>query len=153
MTLLRALLADTRGSMVVETAIVAPVLALLALGAFQVSAIIARQQELQSGAAEAVNIALASSPTTADQRNTLKSIIQASLFPGDANAADKVTVTNVFRCGTDTAYVNALTDCGSGTITATYLRIVVTDTYTPQWTRFGVGSPFNFSVTRTVQIG
>lgn len=148
MTIWRSLLADTAGSMAIETAIVTPVLALMALGSFQVSAIVARQQELQSGAAEAAGIALASSPTTQAQRDTLKSIIQTSL----GLPASKVTVSNVYRCGTATTYVNALTDCGSGIITSTYVKIVVTDTYTPQWTRLGIAKPIVMTVTRTVQI-
>lgn len=144
--------ADETGSMLIETAIVAPVLAIMAIGAFQVSMIVARQQELQSGAAEAVNIALAASPTTVEKRNTVESIIEASLFPGDANAGSKVTVTNQYRCGVAETYVDVATSCSSGEITATYIKIVVTDTYTPEWTKLGVGKPVQFSVTRTVQI-
>ncbi|MCB2056947.1 MAG: pilus assembly protein, partial [Novosphingobium sp.] len=39
--------------MLVETAIVAPVLVLMSMGAFQVSQVVARQTELQGAAAEA----------------------------------------------------------------------------------------------------
>ena len=51
--LLRTLAAETRGAMIVETAVVAPVLILLALGCFEVSQIVSRQHELQSGISEA----------------------------------------------------------------------------------------------------
>lgn len=145
---LRRLLADNEGSMVVETAIIAPVLAFMAIGAFQVSAIVARQQELQSGAAEAVNIALAASPTTQAKRDTVKQVIQASL----GLKTNQVTVENKYRCGTATTYVNAATSCGNGQMTSTYLKLTITDTYTPEWTRLGVGKPINFTVVRTVQI-
>ena len=50
---LATLLRDTRGAMLIETAIVAPVLVLMSLGAFQVSTMVARQSELQSAVAEA----------------------------------------------------------------------------------------------------
>jgi Flp pilus assembly protein TadG len=146
--IVRRLLADTEGSMVVETAIIAPVLAFLAIGAFQVSAIVARQQELQSGAAEAVNIALAASPTTQEKRETVKQVIQASL----GLKASQVTVENKFRCGTTDTYVDAATSCGNGEMTSTYLKLTITDTYMPQWTKLGVGKPINFTVVRTVQI-
>ena len=44
---------DATGAMAIETAIVAPVLVLMAFGSFQVSSMVARQTELQSAAAEA----------------------------------------------------------------------------------------------------
>ena len=44
---------DERGAMMIETAIVAPVLILMSMGAFQVSQVVARQTELQNAAAEA----------------------------------------------------------------------------------------------------
>ena len=52
-------LRDNRGSVVVETALIAPVLALMSVGAFQVSQAVARQHELQTGADDAASLALA----------------------------------------------------------------------------------------------
>ena len=34
-----------------------------------------------------------------------------------------------------------------------YVQISLTDTYTPVWAKVAFGSPFNYSVVRTVQIG
>ncbi|NCU11657.1 MAG: pilus assembly protein, partial [Sphingomonadaceae bacterium] len=59
---------ESDGAMVIETALVAPVLVLLSLGAFQISGVIARQTELQSAASEAAAIALASPPDSATKR-------------------------------------------------------------------------------------
>ena len=67
----RTLLRDARGSMAIETAIVAPVLAMLSVGGFEVSAMVARQTELQSAASEAEGIALAASPDDAGKLATL----------------------------------------------------------------------------------
>jgi Flp pilus assembly protein TadG len=52
---------DARGTMAIETAIVAPVLALMAIGSFEVGSMVSRQQELQSAASEAESIILAAS--------------------------------------------------------------------------------------------
>ena len=139
---------DVRGVVALETAIITPVLALMAIGAYQVSALVARQQELQSGAAEAAAIAFAKSPTTAADRTVLRDIIKTSLNLTD----EQVTVSNLFRCGTLETYATDLTACGPEEIVSTYIHITITDTYVPQWTAFGVGGPINFNVTRTVQI-
>ena len=139
---------DITGAVAIETAIITPVLALMAIGAYQVSALVARQQELQSGAAEAAAIAFAKSPTTAADRTTLHDIIKTSLELAD----DQVTVTNLFRCGTADVYATDLTACGPEEIVSTYIHITITDTYVPQWTAFGVGEPVTLNVTRTVQI-
>ncbi|OZA93393.1 MAG: hypothetical protein B7X57_05165 [Erythrobacter sp. 34-65-8] len=50
--LLPAFLRDRRGSIAIETALVAPVLAVLALGSFEVGSLVSRQHELQTAAAE-----------------------------------------------------------------------------------------------------
>jgi len=146
LSLLRAFLADTAGSMVIETAIVAPVLGLLSLGAFQASAIVARQQELQSGAAEAANIVLAAQPTTQAQLDAIRTQVAGTLSLPET----QVVLTNKIRCDDDGAYSD--TPCGSEEITATYVEIVVTDTYDPIWTSLGIGNPVGFNVKRTVQI-
>ena len=134
------------GAVVIETAFAAPVLALLGLGAFQVSQAVARQHELQSGADDAASMALAGWKDSSAQKTALKSVLKATLNLTDA----KVTITNKYRCGTTTAYVDVKTACAANTIVTTYLRIALTDTYTPTWAKFGFGSPLNYNVTRTV---
>ena len=137
---------DQRGTMVIETAIVAPVLVLMSLGAFQVSTMVARQSELDSAAAEGAAIALASPPTTTAKMSTLQQVIVAST----GLASNKVTVTAAYRCNSSTAYVTASTSCTSGVI-SNFVKIYITDTYTPKWVHYGVGSPINYRVTRYVE--
>ena len=145
---LSSLWGDRTGTVAIETALVAPILALLSVGAYQVSALVTRQQELQSGAAEAAAIALAQTPTTEAARTTLRDIVRTSLNLPEG----QVQVTNQFRCGTSETYVNLISDCASGDIVSTYLRIEITDTVVPNWTSFGIGEPISFDVVRTVQI-
>jgi Flp pilus assembly protein TadG len=137
---------NQRGAVIIETAIVAPVLALLGLGAFQVSQAVARQHELQTGADDVASMALAGWKDETAQVSALKSVLKSTLNLTDA----QVTITHKYRCGTSASYVDDKTNCATGSIVATYLRIVLTDTYTPTWTKFGMGSPLNFNVTRTV---
>ena len=135
-----------RGAVVIEAAFVAPVLALLGLGAFQVSQAVARQHELQTGADDAAAMALAGWKDDAAQVTALKSVLKTTLKLTDA----QVAITHKYRCGVTAAYVDVKTACANGTMVASYLRIALTDTYTPAWTSFGIGSPLNYNVTRTV---
>ena len=137
---------DQRGTMVIETAIVTPVLVLMSLGAFQVSTLVARQSELDSAAAEGAAIALASPPTTTAKLSTLQQVIVAST----GLASNKVTVTAAYRCNSSTAYVTASSSCTSGVI-SNFAKIYITDTYSPVWVQFGIAHPITFRVTRYVE--
>ena len=144
------LLRDEAGSMVIESAFVIPILVILSLGGFEASRIVSRNTELQSAVAEAGAVVLAAAPDTADKRATVKSIIAAST--GLASTPDKVTLTVKFRCNDDTALKDSATECGTGVVVSEYVRINITDSYTPMWTQFGLGSTINYSVSRMVQI-
>ena len=146
--LLALLRDDERGAVIIETAIVAPVLALLGLGAFQVSQVVARQHELQTGADDAASMALAGWDSDTGDTNVIKEVLKRTLSLSDS----EVTITPKFRCNSDTVYVNARADCASDAIVTTYLRIELTDTYTPMWADFGVGEPVVYDVERTVLV-
>ena len=145
-SLLARLRRDQRGGMAIETAIIAPVLVLMSLGSYQVSGMVSRQTELESAASEGVAIALASSPDTAAKRTTIQQVLMTSTGLAAAN----VTVSEVYRCNSAAAYITDRTTCTTGVI-STFTRIHLTDTYTPAWTRFGVGSPITYRVTRYAQ--
>jgi Flp pilus assembly protein TadG len=136
-----------RGAVAIETAIVAPVLVMMALGAFDASSIVARQTELQSAAAEAAAIVRAKPPTDASERTTIDDVVEVSAGLTEA----QVTIAEVFRCGTATVY--ALSDtCLVDEKVSTYIKITVTDTYEPVWTQFGVGEDVSYNIERVVQI-
>lgn len=137
---------DDRGAMLIETAIVAPVLILLALGAFQASGVVARQTDLQNAASEAAAIALAAAPDTDAKRTTVEQVIEAS----SGLAPDKVTVSAAYRCDASTTYVTSPDSCASAQVVSSFVKITLTDTYTPTWTEFGMGSPIEYNVTRYV---
>ena len=146
---LASLAKDERGTTVIETAIVAPVLVLMALGSYDVSQMIARQHELQSGAADVEGIIFAVASGTATDTIKIKQVLVASL----GLTTSQVTVAKVYRCGTTTALVTSSSSCATGTKVSTYVKVSFTDRYSPIWTDFGVGAPLDYNVVRTVQVG
>ena len=142
---LASLARDERGTMVIETAVVAPLLVLMSLGAYQVSAMVARQSELDSAAAEGAAIAIASPPNTTAKLTTLHDVLVTST----GLPSENVSVTAAYRCNGATAYVT--TACSSGQTSANYVKIYLTTTYTPTWTQYGIGSPLTYQVTRYVE--
>lgn len=145
---MQALLRDSRGTMAIETAFVAPVLIIMALGGFETSIMVARQTELRSAAAETVALALTADPGEAVDVGTIEDIIEASTGLDD----DQVTVTTMYRCDSDADLIEDFHDCGADAVISTFLQIDMTETYTPTWTEFGIGGPIDFDVERTVQV-
>jgi Flp pilus assembly protein TadG len=138
---------DATGSTVIETAIVAPVLIAMTLGTFDVSQMLAKQHHLQSGAGDTESIVLAVAAGTATNATTVKTALASSLGLPES----KITVELVYRCNWQTT-LSTTNSCGSGAKVSTYVRVTFTDTYTPMWTKFRVGSAMTYSVKRTVQV-
>jgi len=148
--LLSLLQARTDGSVVIETAIVAPVLIMLAFGGYDASGLVARQSALQGAAAQAEAIVQAAVPTDSTARDKIRDVLKAAVDPNNKDANDTESVTEIYRCGTAANFVTTNT-CAANVETSTFIKITLTDTYTPMWTSFGVGSPVHFNVVRMVQ--
>ena len=142
----RSLVRDGRGSMAIETALIAPALAALALGAFDASMLVAREQHLQSAANEASEIVLAAAGGSGSDSDDLEQLLESSLN------LTQVTLTPQYRCGISTTVSPTKPTCASGEQMYTYAKVTVTDTYTPLWTTFGIGSAVSFNIERTVQM-
>lgn len=148
-SLLQRILADRTGAMAVETAIIAPLLVLFSLGAYQVSSLVARQSELQSAMTVAKSIALATDPDTTDELNTLKSVISSST----GLATSQIAVAAAYRCNSSSSYVALESTCASGDNVSRYVQVTLTDNYVPIWTEFGVGSTIALRVKRYMLYG
>ncbi|WP_333605456.1 TadE/TadG family type IV pilus assembly protein [Novosphingobium sp.] len=144
----RRLAADNRGAALIEAAVIAPVLVLLAIGGFEVSRMVSRQSELQSGASDAEAIALAANAGAATDTTTLKSILMSKL----SLSSDQVDVTKRYRCDAATTLVNSADSCSGGAVVSTYVEIQLRDTFTPIWSRIGVAGTLNYNVDRLVQL-
>lgn len=142
-----AWLGDERGSMAIETALITPLLALMALGTFEVSNIVSREQQLQSAANEASEIILAAAGGSGINSADLEEILEASLNLQDS----QLQITQRFRCASNVMVATQPT-CNTGEQLYTYVHLNVTGTYSPMWTNFGVSSPITYSIQRTVQV-
>ena len=149
MSHLARLLGDARGTMVIETAIVAPVLVVLSIGGFEVSAMVARQSELQSAASEAVAIVMASSPATQTEIDQIEAVVEGS----SGLPEDDVDFVIKYRCGTTamTTTVPVAPACDVDTVSK-FIVITMVDRYEPVWTQFGFGEGLTYNVERSVQI-
>lgn len=147
-TILGRLRRERDGAMAIETAFVAPMLLLMALGSFQVSSMVARQAELQTAAAEAAAIGLARTPETNEDLNTIAGVLSAST----GLDADEVAVSMSYRCGDDPDRVATIDACAEDEQAWTFIHIRLTTNYDPIWTRWGIGSSVPLTVDRTVQV-
>lgn len=138
---------DDRGTMAIETALITPLLATMALGVFEVSNIISHEQQLQSAASEASEIILAAAGGSGISSADLEDIIEASLNLNDS----QLVIADKYRCGTATTLSSTPPTC-TGQQIYSYVELTLTDTYSPVWTHFGVASPVNYTVVRTVQV-
>lgn len=142
------LIRDLRGSMAIETALVAPMLIIMTLGTFEVGSIVARQHELQSAANEAEIIIMATNVGATVEVSEIKDILKSSVGLTDS----QITVEQEYRCNTSNGKIKIKGNCGTNAVISEYVTLSLTDTYTPTWTAFGVGRAINFSVDRSVQI-
>ncbi|MGV3555362.1 MAG: TadE/TadG family type IV pilus assembly protein [Croceibacterium sp.] len=147
-----ARLRDQRGTMAIETALITPLLAMMALGVFEVSSIVSREQQLQSAANEASEIILAAAGGSGINSDDLEAIIVTSL----GLSPSEVVIDPRYRCGTASTLTTTVpspsTGCAASEQVYSYVQLTVTDTYSPMWTRFGVSAPINYTIVRTVQV-
>jgi hypothetical protein len=148
------------GAMAIETAIVAPVLIVMALGSFEAAVVVSRQQELQSAAAESEIIAVAAASGATSSLTELDDIITASMGLDPVADANKVEVERFYRCDAQAIDPDSPpddpADCDTDPdveeIVTPYIELRLQDSYDPIWTRFGVGGTINFRVTRKVMM-
>lgn len=144
--ILARLRSDIAGAMIVETAVIAPVLILLSLGAYQVSNAVARESELQNAMNVAQGVALASAPDDDGKRLVLKQIIAASA----SVPIEDIEVTAAYRCNSTTTYVETETACSVGDKVSSYVKINITDSFEPVWTEFGFGKTITLGAERYI---
>ena len=147
--ILSRLVSDNRGAMLIEMAIVAPVLILLALGGYDVGQLITRQLELQGGVAEAESIVLAANVGAATNTAELATELRNSL----SLTGEEVKITILYRCNTAPTLVKSADACNESDVISKDVEIRLQDDYVPLWTSFGISKTFHYNVVRTVQLG
>lgn len=145
---LAAIRRHEQGSVVIETAIVLPVLVLMALGGFETSRIVSRESELQAAIAEGAAVVIATFPEDQDELDTVEDIIETSTGLPD----DKVHLLKKYRCNSDASLQSDVSSCPTGAVISEIIQINIWDTYEPIWTEFGVGGTVRYNIMRRVQI-
>ena len=162
MKMIKQLYRDKLGTFAIETALVAPVLAIMAGGIIEASTMVARQHELQSAALEIEAIALAVNEGAEVELAAMQEILQKSVKLDEG----QVTVSRFYRCDLNTVVVMDPVACNPDPdtvaaleaageevpvpIISSYLKIEISDTHTPAWVGFGIGKPITFNVERSV---
>ncbi|ABC63367.1 TadE/TadG family type IV pilus assembly protein [Erythrobacter litoralis] len=145
--LLGTLRGDARGSMAIETAFVAPVLILLALGTVDLGILVSQQQQLQSAALEAEGIVMGTLDPATMSDSTIEDVLETSLGLND----NQLVLSRAYRCD-DQTLSTTKGGCGTNEQEYEYIQLTLNDSYAPTWTHLGLGTPSQFTVTRTVQI-
>lgn len=158
---LRRFLGDTRGSVLIETAFIAPILILMTLAGVEISSIIARQTELQTIAGNAQQIIISASPENETElaatiedvkayvvaESKLTFTTNASVTPG------QVGVVRRYRCGNNSERQAASSCANASQTRSSYIVINMATNYDPVWTNYGIGHTMTFRVQRAVQVG
>lgn len=144
----RSLLHCTKGTPVIETAIVAPVLGIMMMGTFEMGMIVQKQQELQSASTEAESIILAAAAGAGVTSTKLKELLSTSTGLPQAN----IDLVAKKRCGNAADMVDPAAACPSGQQAYQFIVATFRSSYAPIWKQFGLGSTLNYTVTRTVQV-
>lgn len=138
---------DERAAVIIELALVAPMLALFTIGMVDISNAYSRKLALEQGAHRAIEKIMQTTETTTVE-NTLKNEAVCQVNGTNADGSCKttpittsnVTVTYRLECnssGTITAQTSTDTDtyhaftCPSGASEARYIDVLITDKYSP----------------------
>ncbi len=146
---LRNLVSCDRGTAVIETAFLTPVLAMMAVGTFEAGTMVQKQQELQSAASEAEAIILAAAAGSGVDSTSLKDMLATST----GLPKQDIVLAAKYRCNNSETLVDSPASCGSGQRAYEFVEATFTAQYTPTWVGFGIGSAFTYSVKRTIQVG
>lgn len=158
---------DSRGSALIETAIVAPVLVLMSLGGVEVANMVKRQHELQNATSKSAEIIMASKPNgvvelgilmlglaNKIQADTgLKASVLAPLQEPDETKSDVAYVMLRYRCGNSNTFKKSSSGCTDSSNTREFIVLLLRDKYTPVWNDFGIGEDLQYRVEKAIQIG
>lgn len=157
-TKITSLLKDGRGSVTIELAFVAPVLALIVAGISDISIAYGRELELEQAAQRAIEkVMQTTGAETAEATIQKEAVCQINGANTDGTcktgriSTSNVTVTYTLTCnGTSVSYSS---DCTSGQTEVRYIQARVTDTYRPVFVRnFGQTSDGTYHLAATAGV-
>jgi len=123
----RLLISETKGVALVETALVAPFLALTIMGTVDVARYGAAKMKIQQAVNRGLEMSWMGGPTT------VASDIQAQAAAQADVPTSAVTVTQTLECGgTETSWNTSSSPCASGEV-ARYTQIQISTNFTPSF--------------------
>lgn len=138
---------DQRGLALVEFALSLPVLTALSIGTYDASRLVIQRLDLQQASTETASLIIANPPASSSDTDYIKTAAaSASGLP-----TSKISVGVTLQCN-GTAAASGTTKCATGQEQAQYVTLVMTGTYTPKWTAFGIGRTVSLPVTRVIRI-
>lgn len=150
----RRWIGERRGTAIIETAFILPLLLLLSIGAFDITRYVTRQQELQDAAAQVFNISMASNPSTVDGSPGVElSKLKQILMDTTGLPAYQVWVLEVTRCEGDTNVYAANFACPTGQEKSNMLWVFMIDQVEPVYAKISGLEPRIMVVSRWAQIG
>lgn len=145
--LLRRLRSDQRGLALVEFALSLPVLTALSIGTYDASRLVIQRLELQQASTEMASLIMANPPDSSSDTDYIKTAAASA----SGLATSKISVAVTLQCN-GTVAASGTTKCATGEEQARYVTLVLTGTYTPKWTAFGIGRTVSLPVTRVIRI-
>lgn len=161
---------DRRGAVIIELAIVAPVLALMVIGVVDISNGFSRKLGLEQGAQRALEkIMQTTDDTTVEATLANEAVCQVNGMNSDGSCklspitVNDVTITYRLECtdssggvtaqsNTDSTVFNAY-KCSNGSTEARFISVRVTDRYTPLFpVTFGANSDGTYHISATAGI-
>lgn len=145
---LKALARDSRGTAVVELAIVAPMIALLTVGIVDMSNGFSRKLKIEQAAQRSIEKIMNTSAS-----DTIENTLAAEAADQADVPIDNVTVTYRLEC--DGAQTDAA-ECAEDQVTSQWITVTVVDQYEPLFTRHFAGisgdGTYHLSATAGVRI-
>lgn len=158
---IRAFFRDSDGSVLIETAFIAPLLILMTLAGVEISSIIAKQTELQTLAANAQQIIISASPenetelvaTIEDVKEYIVAESKLTFTSSDTVTPGQVRVVRRYRCGNNSTRQATYGCANTAQTISSYVVIDMSTNYVPVWVNYGIGHEMTFKVRRAVQVG
>ena len=149
---------DKSGAVIIELAMVAPILAIMVVGVADISTAYGKKLELEQAAQRAIErVAQTTGQDTPENTIKNEAVCQYNGIDGDGDcltegiSADDVTVTYSLTCdGAAQAYN---TDCAGTAVEVRYIEASIVETYEPMFPiRFGTESDGTYHLTGTAGV-
>ena len=150
---LRRLARDAKGIALIEFALSLPIIMALTFGAIVVARLVINRLTLQQASAEVASLIIVRPPEDDGDNSSQNEFvyIKNAAMTASGLPASAITVSMSLTCN-GTTQASTVSACPSGQEQGRLVRLVLSGSYTPSWSAFGIGGTINQTVTRVVRI-